>query len=91
MKVTSPKHLHYPITVVDLLRKNDEDIQRSTPLFSYFYETTVTETDEFGEPKDVKKRFPERFNSTTDGVVIEWFIKPGTIIRRPGYVDLPYP
>jgi RNA polymerase II subunit A-like phosphatase len=90
MKIRSPQHLHYPITVVDLLCKNDAEVQRSTPLFKYFYETTVTESDEFGETKDVKKRFPERFNSTTDGLVKEWFIKPGTVIRRPGYVNPPY-
>jgi RNA polymerase II subunit A-like phosphatase len=86
MKIRSPQHLRYPITVVDLLRKENEDIKRSAPLFSYYYETTVTERDEFGEPKEVKKRFPERFNSTTAGVITEWHIKNGTIIRRPGYV-----
>jgi RNA polymerase II subunit A-like phosphatase len=84
MKIRSPPHLHYPITIVDLLCSRDGEIQRSAPLFSYFYETTVTEADKYGEPKEVKKKFPARFNSTTDGVISEWFVKAGTVIQRSG-------
>ncbi|KAF2273914.1 uncharacterized protein EI97DRAFT_435560 [Westerdykella ornata] len=84
MRIRSPPHLRYPITIVELLCKQGEEIKRSAPLFKYSYETVVSEADKYGELKEVKKRFPERFNSPNDGTVSEWFVKPGTLIERPG-------
>jgi RNA polymerase II subunit A C-terminal domain phosphatase len=88
MKIRSPPNLHYPITVVELAKKRDEQIARSALLFKYFYETVVSEADKYGEVKDVKKRFPAQFNSSVDGVISQWFIKNGTVIQRAGYVTL---
>ncbi|KAF2268462.1 hypothetical protein CC78DRAFT_455070 [Lojkania enalia] len=87
MKIRSPPGLHYPITVVDLAQKRDDEVQRSSPLFNYYYETIVTEGDKYGDVKDVKKRFPARFDSSADGVITKWFIKKGTVIQHPG-VDI---
>lgn len=81
MKIRSPPNLHYPITVVELHRQRDAEVKRSTPLFSYYYETVVTEIDKYGDEKSVKKRFPARFNSFTDGVISKWFIASGTVIK----------
>ncbi|KAF2661728.1 hypothetical protein K491DRAFT_646975 [Lophiostoma macrostomum CBS 122681] len=84
MKIRSPSNLHYPITVVELAKKRDEEVQRSSPLFSYTYESVVEETDRYGEAKSVKKKWPARFDSSAEGVVSQWFVKAGTVIQRPG-------
>lgn len=86
MKVLSPSGLHYPITVGELAKKRDDEVQRSEPLFTYFYETIVEEGDKWGEKKNVKKRFPVKFEASADGTITKWFIKEGTVIQRPGYV-----
>ncbi|KAF2739362.1 hypothetical protein EJ04DRAFT_308993 [Polyplosphaeria fusca] len=87
MKIRSPPNLHYPITVVELAKKPQDDVQRSSPLFNYTYQTLVTEGNKYGEEKKVSRSLPARFDSSADGVVTQWFIKPGTVIQRPG-VDL---
>lgn len=85
MKIVSPPNLHYPITVVELQCKRDDDVVRSTPLFGYYYETLVSEKeDRYSEPKMIKKRFPAQFKSSTEGVISAWFVKPGTVISRSG-------
>jgi RNA polymerase II subunit A-like phosphatase len=86
MKIKSPPNLHYPITVTELVKKRDDDIDRSTPLFKYYYETTVSEGDGVDEVKDVKRRFPARFDSSAAGKISQWFIKSGTVIQRSGSV-----
>ncbi|KAF2012069.1 hypothetical protein BU24DRAFT_269124 [Aaosphaeria arxii CBS 175.79] len=84
MLIKAPTGLHYPITVVELKRKRDDEVRRSTPLFSYTYETKVTEGDKYGDEKEVTKRFPARFDSSADGKISRWFIKNGDILPRAG-------
>ena len=85
MKIVSPPGLHYPITIGELARKRDDDVKRSDPLFTYFYETMVEEGDKWGETKEVKKRFPVKFEASVDGTIQEWFVKQGTVVPRHGY------
>ena len=89
MKIRSPTGLHYPIAVVELAKKLEDDVKRFSPLFSYTYETTVTEGNKYGEETQVKKKFPARFESSLDGTIARWFIKNGSIIDRAGYVASP--
>lgn len=84
MLITSPSGLHYPITIDKLLAGRDEQVKRSSPLFSYTYESTVSEGDRYGEVKDVKKRFPARFDSTAEGSLSRWFVKNGEVVHRAG-------
>lgn len=84
MKVLSPRDLNYPVTVVDLLKKRDEDVQRSGKLFNYSYDSRVTEGDKWGGEKTVMKKFRQTFAASTEGKITRWFIKPGTIIERSG-------
>ncbi|KAH6839766.1 hypothetical protein CC77DRAFT_480360 [Alternaria alternata] len=84
MKVLSPRDLNYPVTVVDLLKKRDEDVQRSGKLFNYSYDSRVTEGDKWGGEKTVMKKFRQTFAASTEGKITRWFIKPGTIIERHG-------
>lgn len=84
MKIRSPQNLHYPITVVELVKRRDEQITRSSILFKYYYETAVSEVDKYGEEKEVKKRFPAQFNSSLEGTISEWYIKTGDVIQRAG-------
>ena len=84
MLIRSPSGLHYPITIDRLLAGRDEQVKRSSPLFSYTYETTVSEGDKYGEVKDVKKRFPARFDSTAEGSLSRWFVKNGEVVQRAG-------
>jgi RNA polymerase II subunit A C-terminal domain phosphatase len=83
MKIIAPPSLHYPITIVDLAKKLQDEVQRTSPLFNYTYDTVVIERDRYGEEKRVTKSFPARFDSPTDGIVTGWFIKKGTVIREP--------
>lgn len=87
MKITSPRDLQYPVTVVDLLRGRDEDVERSDKLFNYRYETPVVEGDKWGGEKTVMKKMIQFFNASTGGKITRWFVKTGTVIDRPGYVS----
>ena len=84
MLIKSTRNLHYPITVTALHCSQDETVERFTPLFSYVYKTKVTESDEWGEPKEVEKELPAKFESETEGVVTRWCIRVGNIIQSPG-------
>lgn len=84
MRLKLPASLHYPITVTELLKHPSDNIERSTPLFLYFYKTTVTEVDQSGEEHQVERTFPSRFESSVDGTLKEWFLAKGTVISRPG-------
>ena len=50
MLLRLPQGLHYPITVTDLLKQPNDNVERFAPLFSYSYQTTVTEGDGLGSP-----------------------------------------
>lgn len=82
--IRSPPGLHYPITVVELAKKLGDEIARSSPLFNYYYMTTVTEGDKYGDVKEVEKKFPARFDASADGIITQWFIKNGSVIQRAG-------
>jgi len=93
MRVTSPRDLAYPITVVDLLKRPDELVKRSEKLFSYKYETAVTEGDKWGGSETVLKKFITKFDASTEGRVTRWFVAPGTVVERAGIalVDIEEP
>ncbi|KAI4701080.1 hypothetical protein J4E89_010776 [Alternaria sp. Ai002NY15] len=84
MKIVSPRDLSYPVTVIDLLKKRDDDVQRSGKLFNYSYDSRVTEGDKWGGEKTVMKKFRQTFAASTEGKITRWFIKPGTVIERYG-------
>ncbi|KAF2640233.1 hypothetical protein P280DRAFT_490575 [Massarina eburnea CBS 473.64] len=87
MKITSPPNWHYPVTIGDFAKKTDDEVKRSDPLFTYLYETTVQEGDKWGETKDVKRKFPARFEASLDGIIRKWYIRTGAVVARAG-VDL---
>ena len=82
--IRAPPGLHYPITVVELTKNLGDDIARSSPLFKYYYVSTVTEGDKYGEEKEVERRFPARFDASADGTITKWHIKNGFVIQRAG-------
>jgi RNA polymerase II subunit A-like phosphatase len=84
MLIRSPPSLHYPITVSALLRRAEDTIERFTSLFSYTYQSQVTETDKYGEETVVKKTFPAEYQSEAEGKLLRWTIKPGDVIERAG-------
>lgn len=84
MKISSPPGLHYPITVLELLKKRDDDVNRSERLFTYTYESTVSETDKWGVESNAKRKFNAHFDASTEGKISRWFIKAGTVITRSG-------
>ncbi|KAF1940756.1 hypothetical protein EJ02DRAFT_349481 [Clathrospora elynae] len=84
MKISSPGGLSYPITVIELLKKRGDQVPRSERVFSYHYETRVTEGDKWGGEKTIMKKFIQTFNATTEGKITRWFIKPGTVLDRAG-------
>ncbi|TKA50580.1 hypothetical protein B0A49_12118 [Cryomyces minteri] len=84
MLLRSPKNLHYPITVTELLQQPHDDVERFAPLFSYSYKSTVTEGNEFGEVFQVEKDWYSKFESEVDGTLVTWKIKKGTVIASSG-------
>lgn len=87
MLLRLPTSLHYPITVTELLKQPTDNVERFAPLFSYVYETKVTEGDNLGNTWDAWKKFPTRFESSVEGVLINWKIDEGAIISKPN-VDI---
>ncbi|KAL9029548.1 MAG: hypothetical protein Q9196_002228 [Gyalolechia fulgens] len=84
MQLQLPQGLHYPITVTELLKQPDDNVERFAPLFSYSYKTTVTEGNKFGDEFQVEKDFPTRFESSVGGKLKGWSIHVGDVISRPG-------
>ncbi|KAL6721087.1 CTD phosphatase Fcp1 [Lecanora helva] len=82
MQLRLPPSLHYPITVTELLKRPDDHVERFAPLFSYTYETKVTEGDGLGNEYQVLKKFPTRFESNIEGILTRWNIEEGAVIPR---------
>ncbi|KAJ5103655.1 hypothetical protein N7532_004184 [Penicillium argentinense] len=83
MLLRLPRSLHYPITVTSLLKREGDQVERDEPIFWYIYETTVEEGDGLGNKVQVKRKFPTRFESPTDGELSEWKISKGDVITEP--------
>lgn len=83
MLLRLPASLHYPITVTELLKQPNDNVERFAPLLSYFYKTTVTEGDELGNEHEVEKTFPTRFESNVEGKLTRWRISKGAVISHP--------
>ena len=90
MLLRLPTSLHYPITVTELLKQPNDNVKRFAPLFSYVYETRVTEGDSLGNTWQTWKKFPTRFESSVEGVLINWKIDEGAVLSKPKYA-LYYP
>jgi len=84
MQIRAPPSLHYPITVSQLLKRQGDTVDRFETLFSYTYESQVTETNKYGESSKVKKTFLAEYQSETEGKLIKWNAKPGDVIDRAG-------
>lgn len=91
MRLMLPSSLHYPITVTELLIHPTDQVKRDTPLFAYYYRSTVTEGNKFGEEHEVEKTYPSKYESPVEGVFKAWKVQEGTIIRSPQYVSTPRP
>lgn len=85
MLLRSPPALHYPITVTELLKRPSELVQRSAPLFRYFFKSVVDEDDELRVTHAVEKTFPTVFESEVEGKLLSWKIQNGSIIPGPRY------
>lgn len=87
MHLKLPHALHYPITVLELLKQPGDNVEKSTPIFSYKYRTTVEEGDRSGNITRVEKDFPARFESSVEGTLKKWHIKAGAVISHAGRVQ----
>ncbi|KAF2835652.1 hypothetical protein M501DRAFT_987980 [Patellaria atrata CBS 101060] len=84
MLIKSPRNLHYPITVTELLKRPSDEVERFAPLFSYYYTSKVTERNEFGDESQVERKFPTKFECETNGTILNWKINAETVISAPG-------
>jgi len=84
MQIRAPPSLHYPITISQLLKRQGDTVDRFDPLFSYTYESQVTETNKYAEESTFKKTFPAEYQSETEGKLVKWNAKPGDVIDRAG-------
>ncbi|KAI9827623.1 MAG: hypothetical protein M1819_006912 [Sarea resinae] len=85
MLLRSPPSLHYPITVTELLKQPNDNVERFAPLFSYYYKTTVTEGNRFGDEYQIEKTYPSKFLSDHLGVLREWKVSKGTVISHKDF------
>ena len=83
MLLRLPSSLHYPITVTELLKRPNDNVERFAPLFSYTYKTKVTEGDGLGNDVQVLKTFPTRFESNIEGTLTRWKVEKGAVISQP--------
>ena len=88
MLLRLPQSLSYPITVTELLQKPNDNVERFAPLFSYSYQTTVTEGDGLGVDHQVRKTFPTRYQSDAEGVLQSWKIAKGDVITHRSAIEL---
>ncbi|KAG8529196.1 uncharacterized protein KY384_005831 [Bacidia gigantensis] len=88
MLLQLPASLHYPITVTELLKQPNDDVERFAPLFAYTFKSTVSEGDGLGNDLQVERTFPTRFESNVEGKLKAWKVKKGTVIAhsRSSYV-----
>lgn len=84
MRLKLPHSLRYPITVTELLKRDNDDIQQAEAIFLYYYKTKVPEIDRDGNETLVEKSFPTRYESSVEGTLTKWLIKAGTTITKPG-------
>ena len=88
MRLRLPSSLHYPITVTELLKRPTDNVDKSAPLFAYYYKTTVTEGDPFGEEHQVERTYPTLYESPVEGILTAWKIEEGTVITSDQYDPL---
>jgi RNA polymerase II subunit A-like phosphatase len=85
MRIITPDHLLYPITITRLLRQPNDQVDFNAPLFTYQYKTKVLEGDEETRvDKLVERIWPATFESTAEGALTEWHVSVGRVISRPG-------
>lgn len=82
MLLRLPQDLHYPITVTELLKQPNDNVERFEPLFSYSVQITVTEGDGLGVDHQVQKALPTRYESNVDGVLQTWKIVKDQVITH---------
>jgi RNA polymerase II subunit A C-terminal domain phosphatase len=83
MLLRLPPTLHYPITVLSLLKRPGDKIKRDEAIFSYIYYTVVSEGDGLGNRVSVRREYPSKFQSTADGELMLWRVSNGDVINGP--------
>lgn len=93
MRLQLPPSLKYPITVRALLKNPGDAVERTTPLLSYTYKTTVKEDNEFGEETTVEREFPAQLDSPIEGQLKNWFVTVGAVLKdnKNDYVEIEEP
>ncbi|KAK9238750.1 hypothetical protein V1525DRAFT_400433 [Lipomyces kononenkoae] len=82
--LTLPWTLRYPITIVQLLVATGTEIRKNTPLFTYRYKTTITQTRDLNEEIEVPAELLAVFESPVEGTVGKWVIQEGDVIEQAG-------
>jgi hypothetical protein len=83
MLLRLPPTLHYPITVLSLLKRPGDKVKRDEAIFCYIYYTVVSEGDGLGNKVSVRREYPCKFQSAVDGEIMSWRISTGDVIKGP--------
>ncbi|CAK4032178.1 RNA polymerase II subunit A C-terminal domain phosphatase [Lecanosticta acicola] len=87
MRLYTPKNLLYPITVTKLLRQEGDDVPVNERLFSYSYQTKVTEFDKDKRlDVDVTKTLHSFFESELEGKLNSLNVKEGQVLTQRSVV-----
>ncbi|KAJ8101493.1 HAD-like domain-containing protein [Lipomyces tetrasporus] len=86
--ITLPWTLRYPITIVQLLVAPGTEIRKNTPLFTYRYKTTITQTRGLNEEVEVPAELLAVFESPVEGTVGKWTVQEGDVVEKAGQAVL---
>lgn len=84
MLLESPHLVKYPWTVTEILKNKAENVEKGTALFAYAVKQLAPEYNAEGEESMVERTLLLRFESAIDGDVVQWKVKRGDVIDRPG-------
>ncbi|KAK9372824.1 uncharacterized protein V1513DRAFT_451009 [Lipomyces chichibuensis] len=82
--LTLPSTLRYPITIVQLLVATGTEIRKNTPLLTYRYKTTITQTRDLNEEIEVPAELLAVFEAPVEGIVGKWTVQEGDVIETAG-------
>jgi RNA polymerase II subunit A C-terminal domain phosphatase len=84
MRLQTPPNLQYPITIHSLLKQPKDRVARLDGLFTYHFMGKNQVQDDMGKDVEEEFKFFGTFDSSVDGVLGEWRVREGQVIKGPG-------
>ncbi|KTW29040.1 protein serine/threonine phosphatase [Pneumocystis jirovecii RU7] len=79
-----PPSLRYPVTVVSVRIKAEDQVKKHDALLSYKYQGNYTEYED-GSEHVVACEYVEVFQSPIEGMIKAWFVEEGTVVENKDF------